>query len=249
MSGKYRDLTGQTFGRLSVLSLSSFIYSNGGRKWECRCSCGNLVVIRGDSLTSGHTSSCGCLNREISSAKAYISLVGQVFTKLTVIKRIPSKTKSVRYLCSCSCGNNSFEVLGTSLKKGVTRSCGCLSKENKQRMVIERNRNYRLSKGQDPDIPLSSIMEQHRSNIKKSTLKFDTMKRDNFCCILCNSKTKLQVHHIVPLNENFDLNLDMTNLITLCSECHNNKAHPNKNMHIINSSLQRLFSSYTSNLF
>lgn len=33
-------------------------------KWECKCSCGKIVVIRGVHLRSGHTKSCGCLHRE-----------------------------------------------------------------------------------------------------------------------------------------------------------------------------------------
>lgn len=249
MSGIYRDLTGQTFGRLSVLSLSSFIYSNGGRQWKCKCSCGNIIFTRADSLVRGHTLSCGCLNKEISSKQSYVSLVGCIFTRLTVIKRISNNTKEVKYLCSCSCGNTSFEVLGSSLKKGVTKSCGCLKFENNQKMAIERNKAYRLSRGHDPNIPMSSATEQYRTAIKKSTLRIDTLKRDNFCCILCKSKQKLQIHHIIPLNENYSLNLNMFNLITLCSDCHNNRAHPNKNTRLIDPLLQILFSSYTLNLF
>jgi len=58
-----RDLKGQRFGRLLVL------YDTGERKhrnvvWHCRCDCGNEVDIRGCSLTSGNTTSCGCYNRE-----------------------------------------------------------------------------------------------------------------------------------------------------------------------------------------
>ena len=64
MGGKPLDLTGQTFGRLTVLSKigrgkSHHIY------WECRCECGALVSVRAMSLTTGHTKSCGCLNKEI----------------------------------------------------------------------------------------------------------------------------------------------------------------------------------------
>jgi len=34
--------------------------------WRCRCDCGDEVDIRGDDLTSGDTTSCGCYQRERS---------------------------------------------------------------------------------------------------------------------------------------------------------------------------------------
>lgn len=57
------DLVGQKFSRLLVL------YDTGERKrgnvvWHCRCDCGNEVDVVGHNLTSGHTKSCGCYNRE-----------------------------------------------------------------------------------------------------------------------------------------------------------------------------------------
>lgn len=38
--------------------------------WVCRCDCGNTKVVRGKSLTSGVTSSCGCLQKELLSNRA-----------------------------------------------------------------------------------------------------------------------------------------------------------------------------------
>lgn len=55
-----KDLTGKIFGRLTVL------YEDKTKKyrksqWFCECVCGNIVSVRTNSLTSGHTLSCGCL--------------------------------------------------------------------------------------------------------------------------------------------------------------------------------------------
>lgn len=61
-SPKFQDLTGQTFGRLVVLS---FTGSNRHRKysWLCRCECGRESIIAGTHLRNGHTVSCGkCLS-------------------------------------------------------------------------------------------------------------------------------------------------------------------------------------------
>lgn len=59
-----KDLTGLTFGRLTVLRRIHFEGSKKTR-WECQCSCGVVVPILSDSLVKGHTKSCGCLQREL----------------------------------------------------------------------------------------------------------------------------------------------------------------------------------------
>src|SRR4051812_41512091 len=57
-----RDLTGQTFGRLTALRLDGHIGVD--RAWLCRCECGVEKRIRAASLTRGNSTSCGCLRIE-----------------------------------------------------------------------------------------------------------------------------------------------------------------------------------------
>jgi hypothetical protein len=64
---RFNDLTGQKFGRLTVLyRAEDYIDKNGRNKimWHCRCECGNEKDIRGSNLTFGSTKSCGCLSKE-----------------------------------------------------------------------------------------------------------------------------------------------------------------------------------------
>jgi hypothetical protein len=63
------DLVGQTFGRLAVLSRAPRETRTEDVKWLCRCVCGNESNVRSVLLRSGKTQSCGCLRREILSAK------------------------------------------------------------------------------------------------------------------------------------------------------------------------------------
>ena len=63
--GKKIDLTGHRFGRLVVIREAG--RKNGHVVWLCRCDCGNEVTVRGNCLTSGHTSSCGCFQRDRTS--------------------------------------------------------------------------------------------------------------------------------------------------------------------------------------
>jgi hypothetical protein len=69
--GRFIDLTGQKFGRLTVQELSG---RDNYRQimWNCACDCGNTKRIKGSSLRSGATKSCGCYNRE-QSKKANIT--------------------------------------------------------------------------------------------------------------------------------------------------------------------------------
>ena len=56
----YIDLTGQKFGRLTVIRKAENP-SEAHIKWLCECECGNFITTRGTSLRSGITKSCGCL--------------------------------------------------------------------------------------------------------------------------------------------------------------------------------------------
>lgn len=58
------DLKGKTFNRLFVIERADN-NENGKSRWLCECICGNIKIILSDSLKSGKTKSCGCLNKEI----------------------------------------------------------------------------------------------------------------------------------------------------------------------------------------
>ena len=65
---RFKDLSGITFGRLTVVGYSGKS-KNGLSLWECKCECGNLVLITTCHLTGGHSKSCGCLQRDIAKAR------------------------------------------------------------------------------------------------------------------------------------------------------------------------------------
>lgn len=58
------DLTGQKFGRWTVIKLSKMLNARGGPLWLCRCDCGTKSRVEPQSLRSGGTKSCGCLRAE-----------------------------------------------------------------------------------------------------------------------------------------------------------------------------------------
>ncbi len=59
----FRDLAGETFGRLTIIRRSE----NNGLpvRWECQCSCGETANVSSHSLLSGSTRSCGCLRIDV----------------------------------------------------------------------------------------------------------------------------------------------------------------------------------------
>lgn len=56
------DLSGKRFGRLQVMERAEL--RNNKPCWRCLCDCGVAVIIRGNDLRAGRTSSCGCLQRD-----------------------------------------------------------------------------------------------------------------------------------------------------------------------------------------
>ena len=65
-SSKRQELTGKRFGQLTVLE-----YDPEKQKWECLCDCGKTVLVRTTSLTSAHTTSCGCIKQELDEEKDF----------------------------------------------------------------------------------------------------------------------------------------------------------------------------------
>ena len=127
---KVKDLTGQKFGRLTVIRrVEDKICPSGTYKqYLCKCDCGNTIAVTTASLKSGHTKSCGCLRKDTLSQLTYKDLTGQVFGKLTVIKRetdyiSPNGQHGTQWLCKCECGNEII-ARGGNLTNENTQSCG-----------------------------------------------------------------------------------------------------------------------------
>lgn len=75
-----KDLTGQRFGRLTVLRATDKRHNNMV-VWECKCDCGRLTEATTHALMSGGKRSCGCLRKEKRvEAKRVCEICGQKFT-------------------------------------------------------------------------------------------------------------------------------------------------------------------------
>lgn len=57
-----KDLTGQRFGKLVVVSKNLEEKKNGQVYWNCVCDCGGKAIVPSTRLIHGSTQSCGCIN-------------------------------------------------------------------------------------------------------------------------------------------------------------------------------------------
>lgn len=120
-----QEMKNKIFGRLSVLK-RDHVDKKGHSYWQCQCECGNKVIVRRDALIDGKTISCGCYHREISSDIFTIDISGQRFGQLEVLERVGSnKFNQALWKCKCDCGNI-ITTSGQCLRKGETKSCGCI---------------------------------------------------------------------------------------------------------------------------
>ena len=115
---------GQKYGKLTILAVIS---TDGPTKVKCKCDCGNEYVGYQADIVSGHTKSCGCLQKEITS---------KVNTKdWTGIKSIygieflyqDCMNNKGQWLWKCRCGacGNLFTALPAKINNGHITSCGC----------------------------------------------------------------------------------------------------------------------------
>lgn len=130
---KFIDLTGQEFadGNIKVIRRAPDAITPKGSNttmWECLCICGNIFLANGYRLRKGLVKSCGC-----KSLNKIIDLTNKTFENLFVIERADdyiysNGNRKSRWKCKCDCGKEII-VLGESLIRKHTKSCGCLKKE------------------------------------------------------------------------------------------------------------------------
>jgi hypothetical protein len=136
-----------------------------------------------------------------------IDLTGQTFGMLTVLSRegIDSTGKTT-WRSQCSCGGISIAT-GLNLKKGVTKSCGCL-KHRKG----EDNPKYR-------EIPLDVRRERKRAGAQFRYWRKSVLERCPVC-VRCGIDNNLHVHHLEGSHEHPESRFDPLNGVTLCANCH-----------------------------
>lgn len=186
--GRFIDLTGQKFGRLTVKGEKDISEYKAGKRpcvqWYCDCDCGTKnVVVDGTSLRRGHSTSCGCYNKHISKTKNSIDITGNKYGKLTVLRRaerpnyVSSNRRGAWWECECECGNI-VVIRGNALKTGGTQSCGCLTSKAElliREILVENNVKFKTQ----------YMFDDCKSEISNYFLKYDFAIFDNENNIKC----------------------------------------------------------------
>ena len=127
---KLIDITGNRYGRLTVIKRDGTSKDHHAM-WLCQCDCGNQTRVISKDLRKGHTTSCGCYNRELITNQ----IIGQKFNKLTVLERAGTdNNRNSLWKCQCDCGN----IIITSakaLKSNHKLSCGCDTRSRGEQYV------------------------------------------------------------------------------------------------------------------
>jgi len=79
--------------------------------------------------------------------RKFDDMTGRIFNRLTVLRCVGKDRWDVNYLweCECECGSI-VEVQSTSLRSGLTQSCGCLRDESVSKAQKEYNPPYIFKK-------------------------------------------------------------------------------------------------------
>lgn len=159
---KSLDLTGKIFNKLTVIKKADIKKSNR-LTWHCRCECGNEIDVITNHLTSGHTKSCGCLQKQkTAEMNPAIDITNQRFGKLVALERAPSRNKHTYWKCQCDCGNI-CEIRTNALKTNHTMSCGCIASKGEEKIstwlkehniIFERQKTFFTCKDDESNYPL-----------------------------------------------------------------------------------------------
>lgn len=139
---KLIDLTGQDFGYWHVIERSKNTPS-GRAKWLCKCTLCNETVkpVDGAHLRAGRSKACekcrmkkmALANTKDETGKNYGFLhVERIATE----EEKPRKDRTgVYWNCTCTkCGRKNVIVFGDYLRKGDTKSCGCINSFNESKI-------------------------------------------------------------------------------------------------------------------
>ncbi len=126
--GKFKDLTGQKFGRWLVLNYAG--RHNERTMFLCRCDCGVERTVGAGDLVNGSSTCCGCsLIRD---------LAGHKFGRLTVIRLFGRPNGVAWWWVKCDCGKEKA-LPGGAMTTGNTTSCGCRAIETIRQLGKRNN--------------------------------------------------------------------------------------------------------------
>ena len=108
-----KDLTGQKFGRLTVVERAENT-PQGKARWLCKCECGGTTVATKSDLDLGKVKSCGCLRKETTAELGRIASHNGTGTRLYRIwSSMKQRCKYEHHKCFFRYGGRGITVCNT----------------------------------------------------------------------------------------------------------------------------------------
>ena len=136
---KSKDLIGERFGKLLVVE-KSIAGNYQTTRWLCQCDCGKKIERSYNSLLGVSAQKaknplcCGC--------SRFDDITGQRFNKLVALYRVENNKPGADWLFQCDCGKTTVSKQAR-VKRGMTKSCGCLHFSQQGLFRHDLNRNWR----------------------------------------------------------------------------------------------------------
>lgn len=92
------NLTGKRYGKLTVIAEAPTKTHGTNRVcWECLCDCGNTHTTTRANLQSGHTNSCGCINKENPPRRTHGNSTTRLYSCWADMHQRCSSTTNAKY--------------------------------------------------------------------------------------------------------------------------------------------------------
>ena len=185
--GKLIDLTGQKFGRLTVLERTTS--TNKNVKWLCVCDCGKITSVFGVDLKSGKTKSCGCLFSEQLAQRNKQNALYMSVSKDGDKPQSWRRIYGIRYLMICRCYNPNTDQYSDYGGRGISVCPKWRDKNNGKANFYK----WAMSHGYADNLTIDRIDvngNYEPSNCRWVTMKEQQNNRRNNHLITYNGETK-----------------------------------------------------------
>lgn len=169
---KQKNHVGNKYNLLTIESLDE----SNTKNVITNCECGGTKSVNFGLLLLGKIKSCGCLSKSKPT-------VGEIYNRFTIIEDLPSikygnsSYKQVKAQCECG---NTRNICYKDLKKGKSKSCGCINAEIKIDIVknnvynnwtiISEGKPYISTKGKVRTVNAKCICGKEKSNITLNSI-------------------------------------------------------------------------------